>query len=139
MNFKEIDGNGTVEGFVLVKHCDKKTAKNGSHYLDLSLADKSGEIVAKMWDFREGNFLPENNSIIKVRGVISSYNGTPMKAQFDGKYYWLQDKAGHGNSAFKVFKKSGNKLNWVYDADEFGNFILNKHKGPIGLVLNIGG
>ena len=71
--------------------------------------------------------------------VKTSYNGTPMKAQFDGKYYWLQDKAGHGNSAYKVFKQSGKKLNWVYDADEFGNFILNKHKGPIGLVLNIGG
>ena len=62
-----------------------------------------------------------------------------MKAQFDGKYYWLQDKAGHGNSAFKVFEKSGNKLKWIHDADEFGNFILNKHKGPIGMVLNMGG
>ena len=71
--------------------------------------------------------------------VKTSYNGTPMKAQFDGKYYWLQDKGGHGNSAFKVFKQSGKKLHWVYDADEYGNFILNKHKGPIGLVLNIGG
>ncbi|MBO5935117.1 MAG: HD domain-containing protein [Clostridia bacterium] len=78
MNLKEIDGNGTVEGFVLVKNCDKKTAKNGSIFLDLHLADKSGEINAKMWDFREGAFLPEANSIVKVRGVISEYNGTPQ-------------------------------------------------------------
>lgn len=78
MNLKEIDGNGTVEGFVLVKSCDKKTAKNGSMFLDLHLADKSGEINAKMWDFREGAFLPEANSIVKVRGVISEYNGTPQ-------------------------------------------------------------
>lgn len=78
MNLKEIDGNGSVEGFVLVKSCDKKTAKNGSMFLDLHLADKSGEINAKMWDFREGAFLPEANSIVKVRGVISEYNGTPQ-------------------------------------------------------------
>ena len=78
MNLKEIDGNGTVEGFVLVKSCDKKTAKNGSMFLDLRLADKSGEINAKVWDFREGAFLPEANSIVKVRGVISEYNGTPQ-------------------------------------------------------------
>lgn len=78
MNLKPIDGNGTVEGFVLVKHCDKKTAKNGSMFLDLCLADKSGEINAKVWDFREGGFLPEMNSIVKVRGVISEYNGTPQ-------------------------------------------------------------
>lgn len=78
MNLKEIDGNGTVEGFVLVKSCDKKTAKNGSMFLDMHLADKSGEINAKVWDFREGAFLPEANSIVKVRGVISEFNGTPQ-------------------------------------------------------------
>ena len=76
MNFKEIDGNGTVEGFALVKTCDKKTAKNGSVFLDLHLADKSGEINAKMWDFRDGvNFLPEVNTIIKARGTLQQYNG----------------------------------------------------------------
>ena len=70
--------------------------------------------------------------------VKTKYNGSKMKAQFDGKYYWLEDKAGHGGSAFKVFKQSGNKLEWIYDADEFGNFIIGKHKGPVGLILNIG-
>lgn len=78
MNFKAIDGNGTVEGFALVKNCDKKTAKNGSMFLDIHLADKNGEINAKMWDFREGGFLPEPNSIVKVRGVMSEFNGTPQ-------------------------------------------------------------
>ena len=78
MNLKAIDGNGTVEGFVLVKSCDKKSAKNGSMFLDMNLADKGGEINAKMWDFREGGFLPEVNSIVKVRGVMSEFNGTPQ-------------------------------------------------------------
>lgn len=78
MNLKAIDGNGTVEGFVLVKSCDKKSAKNGSMFLDMNLADKGGEINAKMWDFREGAFLPEINSIVKVRGVMSEFNGTPQ-------------------------------------------------------------
>ena len=78
MNLKPIDGNGTVEGFVLVKSCDKKSAKNGSMFLDMNLADKGGEINAKMWDFREGGFLPEVNSIVKVRGVMSEVNGTPQ-------------------------------------------------------------
>lgn len=78
MNLKEIDGNGTVEGFVLVKTCDKKTAKNGSCFLDMHIADKGGEMNAKMWDYRDGGYLPENNSIAKVRGVISEFNGTPQ-------------------------------------------------------------
>jgi putative methionine-R-sulfoxide reductase with GAF domain len=44
MNFKEIGNNGLVEGFAIIKQCDKKTAKNGNTYLDIVLADKDGEI-----------------------------------------------------------------------------------------------
>ena len=91
MNFKEIDGNGTVEGFVLVKSCDKKTAKNGSVFLDMWLADKTGEINAKMWDWREGAFLPEANTIIKVRGVQSEYNGTPQLRVDRARVLWDND------------------------------------------------
>ena len=91
MNFKEIDGNGTVEGFVLVKSCDKKTAKNGSVFLDMWLADKTGEINAKMWDWREGSFLPEANTIIKVRGVQSEYNGTPQLRVDRARVLWDND------------------------------------------------
>lgn len=91
MNLKEIDGNGTVEGFVLVKSCDKKTAKNGSVFLDMWLADKSGEINAKMWDWREGAFLPEANTVIKVRGVQSAYNGTPQLRVDRARALWDND------------------------------------------------
>ena len=49
MNFKEIGNNGLVEGFAVIKQCDKKMTKNGSYYLDLVLSDKDGEIFAKVW------------------------------------------------------------------------------------------
>lgn len=91
MNLKEIDGNGTVEGFVLVKSCDKKNAKNGSVFLDMWLADKTGEINAKIWDFRDGAFLPEQNTVIKVRGVMSSYNGTPQLRVDKARALWDND------------------------------------------------
>ncbi|MBQ8210434.1 MAG: HD domain-containing protein [Clostridia bacterium] len=91
MNLKELDNNGTVEGFVLVKSCDKKSAKNGSTYIDMTLADKAGEINAKMWDWREGAFLPEVNSIIKIRGVMSVYNGTPQLRVDRARVVWDND------------------------------------------------
>ena len=97
MNFKELDGNGTVEGFVLVKHCDKKTAKNGSVFLDLCLADKTGEINAKMWDFREGGFIPEANTVVKVRGVLSEYNGTPQLRVDRIREKWDNDNVNMGD------------------------------------------
>lgn len=76
MNFKEIGNNGLVEGFAVLKQCDKKTAKNGSNYLDLVLSDKDGEIFAKLWEYNEsvhGKY--ETDMFVKVRGIISQYNG----------------------------------------------------------------
>lgn len=76
MNFKDIGNNGAVEGFAVIKQCEKKMTKNGSYYLDLVLSDKDGEIFAKLWDYNEdahGKY--ETDMFIKIRGVISQYNG----------------------------------------------------------------
>ncbi len=76
MNFNEIGGNGLVEGFAVIKQCERKTAKNGNLYLDLVLSDKDGEIFAKLWDYNEithGKY--ENDMFVKVRGAVSQYNG----------------------------------------------------------------
>lgn len=76
MNFKDIGNNGQVEGFAVIKQCEIRTSKNGSEYLDLVLIDKEGEIFAKLWDYNEvshGKY--ENDMFVKVRGVISQYNG----------------------------------------------------------------
>ncbi len=76
MNFRETEKAGLVEGFALVKACDKKSAKNGTFYLDIKLGDKDSEMVAKMWDFKEDTQkLPEVNTVIKIRGTIQQYNG----------------------------------------------------------------
>lgn len=53
MNFVEINDNGTVEGFCLVKNLEEKKTAKGIPYLDLILTDSSGEIGAKLWDYKE--------------------------------------------------------------------------------------
>lgn len=76
MNFTEIGNNGQVEGFAVIKQCDRKTAKNGNAYLDIVLSDKSGEIFAKLWDYNEvshGKY--ENDMFVKIRGTLLKYNG----------------------------------------------------------------
>jgi 3'-5' exoribonuclease len=76
MNFKDIGNNGLVEGFAVIKQCDKKMAKNGNSYLDLVLSDKDGEIFAKLWDYNEASHGKyETDMFVKVRGAISQYNG----------------------------------------------------------------
>ncbi|MBO5434031.1 MAG: HDIG domain-containing protein, partial [Clostridia bacterium] len=76
MKFVECEKQGLVECFALVKSCDKKSAKNGTFYLDMLLADKDSELVAKLWDYKEDMaFYPEVNTVVKFRGTLQQYNG----------------------------------------------------------------
>ena len=77
MNFTINTKNGTADGYVLIKTVEKKLNVKGVPYLDLLLCDSDGEIVAKLWDYKEdihGEY--EAGELIKVRGTLSSYNGT---------------------------------------------------------------
>jgi RHS repeat-associated protein len=60
--------------------------------------------------------------------------GTFYKSSSDG-LWWAVDRAGHGGSKFKVFKETKKGLVWIRDADDYGNFILNKHKGSTGKFI----
>lgn len=73
MNLKSLQ-NGMSEGFVLLKKCDEKNAKNGSTYLDIILSDKDGEMPAKLWDYK-GENLFETGMVVKIRGTVEQYNG----------------------------------------------------------------
>ncbi len=77
MKFTPIDNNGAVDGFCLIKTVDKKTSSKGDTYLDMTLADSEGEINAKLWRYSpaaHGEYAA--NELVKIRGVISQYNGT---------------------------------------------------------------
>jgi len=77
MNFTPIDNKGLVDGFCIIKSIDRKTSSKGDSYLDMMLGDSEGEINAKLW-----RYIPElhgeynANELVKIRGMISPYNGT---------------------------------------------------------------
>lgn len=61
------------EGYVLVRMSEQRTGSTGSKYLDLTLADCTGELNGKLWD---GNVDPPPvGSVLKVRGVTQESNG----------------------------------------------------------------
>ena len=79
MRLEEIDRNGTLQGYVLVKSCEKKSAKNGSSYLDLIITDGESDVVAKIWDYKgTAEEQPAVGTIILVRGSLSLYNNQPQ-------------------------------------------------------------
>lgn len=76
MNFSVVNKkNNSVEGFVLIKKLEKKVTAKGLNYLDITLTDKEGEINAKLWDYNDSMGIFEENTIVKVRGTISPFNG----------------------------------------------------------------
>jgi RHS repeat-associated protein len=60
--------------------------------------------------------------------------GNMYKSKSDG-LWWAADRTGHGPSKYKVFKETNKGLEWFKDADEFGDFIINKHKSPTGTFI----
>ena len=50
-------------------------------------------------------------------------------------FWWVRDLAGHGGSAFKVFEETPRGLQWLKDANQYGDYIEGKHKGSTGLFI----
>lgn len=76
MNFTPIDNKGLVDGFCIIKNLDQKTSSKGDSYLDMMLGDSDGEINAKLWRYSpELHGAYTVNELVKIRGLISQYNG----------------------------------------------------------------
>ncbi len=73
MLLSDIKRDDRFEGYLIVRSAEQRAAASGKHYLDMTLADRSGSINAKMWD---GTVQPPvAGSIIKVRATGNEFNG----------------------------------------------------------------
>ena len=71
--------NGVVTFLALVREKQMKPKRNGGVYLHLVLADRTGDLGAKVWDAPETtSSLFERDDIVKVRGTIELYNDRPQ-------------------------------------------------------------
>ncbi len=75
MTVSELYSNLRITEFLLVRSADVRTDKNNRPYLDMMLADKTGEINAKQWEWNELMAVPKQGSVLKVRGTVQEYNG----------------------------------------------------------------
>lgn len=68
-----------AQGFFLIKNVEVKSSSNNSRYLDLVLADQTGEINAKLWDCSEedeATFI--RHRLVKVRGTVVQWQKRPQ-------------------------------------------------------------
>lgn len=75
----ELEPNQLAQGVFLVQNKEVRQKKTGEPYLSLSLADRTGDLDAKMWD----NVLEvidtfERDSFIRVKGMVQLFQNRPQ-------------------------------------------------------------
>lgn len=70
-----------IQGYFIIRALNIKTSANNKKYYDFTLADKTGEVNAKLWDVKdeyEETFKP--GILVKVKGNVTSWqNMTQLK------------------------------------------------------------
>jgi 3'-5' exoribonuclease len=68
--------NQTITSLFVVASKQVKSKKNGDLYLSITLADRSGQLQANMWDnVADAVSAFEQDDFVKVKGVVHKYNG----------------------------------------------------------------
>ncbi len=68
--------NQTITSLFVVAGKQVKSKKNGELYLSITLADRSGQLQANMWDnVAEALDAFEQDDFVKVKGMVHKYNG----------------------------------------------------------------
>lgn len=72
----ELAAGDEIEGFYILKTAQSKVSNSGKPFLSAVLADRSGSIEAKMWDYG-GPICAENEgTVVKLRGSVSEFRGS---------------------------------------------------------------
>ena len=107
MYLADIKRDDRFEGYLIVRSAEQRASANGKNYLDMTLADKSGSINAKMWD---GTVQPPlAGSIVKVRATGNEFNGRMQLRVEKIRAAESRDAAQHGQ-AQRAGEHLGNKL-----------------------------
>lgn len=65
-----------IEGFYILKTAQIKTSNSGKPFLAAAMADRSGAIDAKCWDYGGPLGAQDEGTVVKLRGAVSEYRGT---------------------------------------------------------------
>jgi 3'-5' exoribonuclease len=94
----------TFNGILLAQEAAFRTSAKGSEYLEVKLADASGDLKGILWDIRaiEGDLdRVAADAFLKVKGQISSYNGR-LQIRLDKVRYVPDAEVGDLSSFFPV-------------------------------------
>jgi 3'-5' exoribonuclease len=75
----DLEPNQVISGIFLVHHKDIRQKKSGDPYLSLTLADRTGDLDAKMWD-NAAEVLDafERDDFVRVKGLYQIFQNRPQ-------------------------------------------------------------
>src|SRR3972149_6771589 len=75
-NVKDLKVGDKVYDFYRAKPKRNKTTKNNKPFLDLDLADRTGQVNAKVWDGADSfSEMFQRGDVIRVKAVVEGYQG----------------------------------------------------------------
>lgn len=72
----DLEPGDEIEGFYILKTAQIKTSNSGKPFLAASVADRSGTMDAKFWDYAGPLGSQDEGTVIKLRGAVSEYRGS---------------------------------------------------------------
>lgn len=78
MPIREMQPGDELEGFYILSQSEPRTSKTNKPYLSGRLADSSGDIEFKIWDYAGPLGAADAGTIVKIRGVAGEYQGKPQ-------------------------------------------------------------
>lgn len=78
-NVSELTPNQLVTGVFLVQHKETRQKKTGEPYLSMTLADRTGDVDAKMWD-NVADVIDtfERDSFVRIKGMVQLFQNRPQ-------------------------------------------------------------
>lgn len=67
-----------IEGFYILKDAALKTTSAGKPFLSASISDKTGSMEIKVWDYSGPVGNADAGKVIKLRGEVSEFKGSPQ-------------------------------------------------------------
>src|SRR5262245_42064472 len=80
---RELQPNQNISATFIVAHKDVRQKKSGEPYLSLTLADRPGEMYAKMWD-NAAEAIPtfERDDFVRVKVMLQVFQNRPQLTVF---------------------------------------------------------
>lgn len=70
--------NDEIEGFYILKSANPKVTANGKPFLTGALSDRTGVMEMKAWDYVGPLTAADEGKVVKVRGTVGEFRGTPQ-------------------------------------------------------------